>query len=180
MWARKSASLIAPRKLLTMGLVVLMTTLGLAVTATPASAAGTCNGAAVTGRFSPGILLVEARNSSLDFTAVAAVCAMTNPDVTSMRMEGQGGGEISCTTGELSGTGRIVWGTVSGTELRSSVDWVSTHGLSEWVFVGTVKSGEFQGETWTMVFPAGGSNPAECLSPDGLENFAATATVNFA
>lgn len=179
MWARKPARVRTPRMLLTMGLVALMTTLGLAVTATPASAAGTCNATAVTGRFSPGLLLVDARSNSLDFTAVAAVCAMTNPEITSMRMEGQGQGVISCTTGELMGTGNIFWGTTSGDNLRSSVNWSATHGLSEWVFTGTVKSGEFQGETWSMVLPAGGSNPAECESPDGLENFAATGTVNF-
>lgn len=168
------------RRLLTATLSVSILILGMIVAATPASAAGTCNAAAVTGRFSPGLRLVETQNNSLDFTVVAGICTMSDPTITSMRMLGQGSGQISCTAGGMTGTGRIDWGTSDGEEeVNSTVDWTMTHVLPEWVFTGTVKSGEFQGETWQMMM-VGGSHPAECESQDGLENFAATATVTFA
>jgi hypothetical protein len=166
-----------PRLLAGAAVSVLIAALNLAVAAAPANAAAACAAGAASGQFSPGLHLVAEVQNSFNFTVTVAACATSNPNITSLHMVSRARGAMSCTTGTMNGTGNIDWGVLNQEELHSTVEYVLTHALSGWVFTGTVKSGEFAGESFQMVFPAGGANPLECLSQNGLENFTAQAEV---
>ncbi|UQA90653.1 hypothetical protein [Streptomyces halobius] len=163
-----------PRTALLTILTLLLGTLSMLVTtAAPAHAASTCNGSAVNGTFTPGIDALDMDNQSLKITITSGSCATTNPAITSGRMEGQGSGNFSCTTGEIKGTGTIFWNNKS----KSTVEWTLRNVTGGILMEGTVKSGEFKGEKF-RVEAGTGSTPTECTQPNGVKSIAGTGTLS--
>ncbi|UQA91410.1 hypothetical protein [Streptomyces halobius] len=166
-------SRLRPRTALLTILTLLLGALSMLVTAAPAHAASTCNGSALNGTFTPGIDALDMDNQSLKVTITSISCTTSNPAITSGRMEGQGSGRFSCTTGEIKGTGTIFWNNKS----KSTVEWTLRNVTGGVLMEGTVKSGEFKGETFRGVFGAG-ADPTECTQPNGVKSIAGTGTMS--
>ncbi|MGW0602264.1 hypothetical protein ACWD11_34900 [Streptomyces sp. NPDC002776] len=123
--------------------------------------------------YKPGLTLFP-RQVALSADGAIGPCLGLPPDHTNGTILFTGNGELSCTTGNSTGNGRINW--TNDQTSSSTFDFTAGVGLrpggdSVLVLTGEIKSGDFQGSTIIIeiVLAAAPTQTLECATTDGLD-----------
>ena len=124
--------------------------------------------------FSPGLGLVpKPTNATVSGTLASCVSgAVVGGTVT-----GAGSGALGCTTGSLAGTLAFSWVTRSGGNAQSTVAVSSTQtaGSTGLALAGTVTSGLFAGDDYTVTFVVNPLQLLQCITAQGMTAVSVTA-----
>lgn len=123
--------------------------------------------------YKPGLTLLP-RQVALSASGAIGPCLGVPLDHTNGTITFTGNGQLSCTTGNSTGNGRIDWKndqTSSSTFDFTAAVGVRPAGDSVLVLTGEIKSGDFQSSTIIIeiVLAAAPAQSLECLTPDGLD-----------
>lgn len=118
--------------------------------------------------FTPGLGLAPKPTT---FVASGSVATCVSSQVTSGTLSGGGSGNLSCLGGAASGTLVLTWTTPTGTTAQSVVTLDATSaGLIGAGLSGTVTSGLFLGDTYTVTFAVNPLQVVRCVLPGGHES----------
>ena len=117
--------------------------------------------------FSPGLGLVPKPTQA---TVSGTLSACVSGAVVGGTVAGAGSGTLGCTTGSVAGTLVFSWVTRSGGSAQSTVAVRSTQtvGSTGLTLTGTVTSGLFAGDDYTLTFVVNPLQLLQCISPQGM------------
>jgi len=117
--------------------------------------------------FSPGLRLAPKPTQA---TVGGTLASCVSDAVTGGTVTGAGSGALGCTTGSVAGTLAFSWVTRSGGAAQSTVAVSSTQtaGTTGLALAGTVTSGLFAGDDYTLTFVVSPLQLLQCLSAQGM------------
>ena len=117
--------------------------------------------------FSPGLGLVP---QPTEATVSGTLDSCVSGAVVGGTVTGAGSGALGCTTGSVAGTLGFSWVTRSGDDAQSTVAVRSTQtaGSTGLALAGTVTSGLFAGDDYTVIFVVNPLQLLQCFSAQGL------------
>jgi hypothetical protein len=159
-----------------LGAVIVAAVTPAVATAAPAIDASCAHPATVD--FSPGLTLTSQPTA---ITATGTLSTCVSSAVKSGTLSGGASSNaLSCTSGAVSGQLVFEWVTAAGTEARSVVTLSGQDaGFLALAISGTVTSGLFAGDSYTVTFAANPLVFVSCLTPAGVTQFMGSAVSVF-